>query len=142
MALRYLGRREYARLELQRKLEQRGVPEATAASVVEELTELNLVSDDRFAEAWVRVRVQKGYGPRRIRAELSQRGVPDAVAGAALEAYSDDWYALAAEWAGRKHRGDLDEKARARLYRSGTNRGFTHDHVMRAIDHLRRSEPD
>lgn len=141
MALRYLGRREYALAELARKLRQRGVDEATADAVVADLADQNLVSDTRYAETWARHRVQKGYGPARIRAELRQKGVSDAEAAAALEPFEEDWYGLAQAWAERRHRGALDQKARARLYRAGMNRGFTHDQVMRAIDALRRHAP-
>jgi len=137
MALRYLGRREYACRELARKLSQRGVPSDTAEAVVAELAAENLVSDARYAEARARERVGKGYGPARIRAELRSRGVPDSDTEAALAPFDDQWHELARAWAARRHRGELDEKARARLYRAGMNRGFSHDHVMRAIDHLR-----
>lgn len=142
MALRYLGRREYALEELRRKLIQRGVDGDTADIVVSELADQNLVSDERYAEAWARHRVMKGYGPARIRAELRQRGVGDALIAEALAPFDEEWHDLALAWARRKHRGDLDEKARARLYRAGTNRGFSHDQVMRAIDTLRRDTPD
>ncbi len=143
MAIGYLGRREYAAMELQRKLSLRGVDAAIAETVVAELVAENLVSDRRYAEAWVRQRVQKGYGPSRIRGELRQRGVDESLAAEVLaEAAGDDeaemdWHQQAREWAERRHRGVLDEKARARLYRAGLNRGFSHDQVMRAIDHLR-----
>ncbi len=142
MALRYLGRREYAVEELRRKLVQRGVAPETADAVLSDLSEQNLVSDERYAEAWARQRVMKGYGPARIRAELRHKGVANALAEATLEAACDDWHALAREWAVGRHRGELDEKARARLYRAGMNRGFSHDQVMRAIDHLRSLQMD
>lgn len=138
MALRYLSRREYACEELRRKLQQRGVPSETAEAVVDDLAAQNLVSDARFAEAWARVRVQKGYGPMRIRADLRQKGVGDAFISEALSTFEEGWYEQALQWATRRHRGELDEKARARLYRAGMNRGFSHDQVMRAIDVLRR----
>jgi regulatory protein len=142
MALRYLGRREYALEELRRKLLQRGVADELAEAVVAELAEQNLVSDERYAEAWARHRVQKGYGPARIRAELRGRGVDDGTIAAALTPFDEQWHELARAWAERRHRGALDEKARARLYRAGMNRGFSHDQVMRAIDHLRSLQTD
>ena len=132
MALRYLSRREYACAELTRKLQQRGIAADLAEQVVGDLAEQNLISDERFAKALVRGRVRKGFGPLRIRADLRQKGVPDALIAESLGAFDKAWYDEALAWTRRKHRGDLDEKARARLYRSGTNRGFSHDHVMRA----------
>ncbi len=139
MALRYLGRREYAVAELESKLRQRGVETETLGEVMVFLLDHDLVSDERYAEAWTRMRVRKGYGPARIRAELRRKAVSDGLIAAALAPYDTDWYDLALAWAERKHRGELDEKARARLYRGGMNRGFTHDQVMRAIDALRNT---
>ena len=140
MALRYLGRREYAGQELVRKLQQLGVESETAEAVLEELQELGLQSDTRFAESFSRQRVMAGYGRARIRSELRHRGVNDALVSKALAPFDDDWYELAQAWASRKARGELDEKARARLYRGGMNRGFSHDQIMRAIDALRRGD--
>lgn len=137
MAMRYLGRREHARQELMRKLAQRGVDQGLANAVVDDLAEQNLQSEERYAEARARQRVSKGYGANRIRMELRGKGIDDVLIANALAPFADDWHTLAREWASRKHRGDLDEKARARLYRGGMNRGFTHDQIMRAIDHLR-----
>ncbi|MEE4173465.1 MAG: regulatory protein RecX [Xanthomonadales bacterium] len=137
MALRYLGRREHSVAELEGKLRQRGVQGEALEEAMAFLLDHDLVSDERYAEAWARSRVQKGYGPARIRAELRRKGVSDALVAQALEPYDEAWYDEALRWAERKHRGALDEKARARLYRGGMNRGFSHDQVMRAIDALR-----
>jgi len=137
MAMRYLGRREHARLELLRKLSQRGVDENLANAVIDDLAEQNLQSEERYAESHTRQRVSKCFGLNRIRMELRGKGIDDALVATVLEPYANDWYDLARDWATRKHRGELNEKARARLYRGGMNRGFTHDQIMRAIDHLR-----
>lgn len=142
MAMRYLARREYCRAELVRKLAGRGVDEGVAREAVARLAEDRLVSDERFAESFARQRVERLYGPRRIRAELKHKGVDGATADAVLAPYGEQWYGQAREWAGRQHSGDLDERERARLYRGGTRRGFTHDQIMRAIDRLRdQGEP-
>jgi regulatory protein len=142
MAMRFLGRREHARQELLRKLTQRGVDEALAGRVIDDLAEQNLQSELRYAEAHARQRVGRGYGASRIRMELRGKGIDDALIGTVIEPFEEDWYTLALDWARRKHRGALDEKARARLYRGGMNRGFTHDQVMRAIDQLRSESAD
>ncbi len=137
IALRYLGRREYAAAELARKLQQREIEETIAWQAIEALQEAGLQSDCRFAEAFVRQRVGSFNGPIKIRAQLRQRGLGDALIAQALSEQGTDWHELAADWAARKHRGTLDEKQRARLYRGGRSRGFSHDQIMRAIDRLR-----
>ena len=136
MAMRWLARREYATRELAERLAQRGVPSDIAADAVAELVDEGLVSDQRYAEACVRTRLRKRYGPLRILAELSQRGVDDGVAQAALEAGAPDWVALARSWL-RGHGGQPgadDRGARARAYRRLQNRGFTHAQAMAALD--------
>ena len=42
---------------------------------IERLVDEGLLSDARFAEAFVSARLRKGQGPTRIRGELKQRGV-------------------------------------------------------------------
>ena len=54
-----------------------------------------------------------------------------------MEAYTGQWQEAADRWAAKKHAGDLDRKQQARIYRSGTHRGFTHEHMMRALERLK-----
>lgn len=136
MAMRWLARREYATRELGERLAQRGVPADVAGEAVAGLVDEGLVSDQRYAEACVRTRLRKRYGPLRILAELSQRGVDDPVAQAALDAAGADWVALARSWL-RGHGGQPepdDRDARARAYRRLQNRGFTHAQAIAALD--------
>ncbi|NIP18168.1 MAG: hypothetical protein GWM87_08430 [Xanthomonadales bacterium] len=134
MAYRYLGRREYSRQELTRKLQQRGVETATAEAVVGELDAEGLVSDERFTESFVRSRVSRMYGPLKIRAQLRQKGVGDDLIAVKLASLEDIWPDLALSWVRKRAGEPFDRKEKARLYRSGMNRGFPHDIMMRALD--------
>jgi regulatory protein len=136
MAYRYLGAREHSCQELRDKLQRRGVPRDVAFITVDELAEEGLVSDQRYTESFVRSRVQRHQGPLKVRAELRKRGIADALIDDALSAHEADWSELALAWVGRRVRGALDRNEKARLYRSGTSRGFTHEQMMRAIDSL------
>ena len=77
IAVRYLTRREYGIEELRQKLLQRGSDSAIAEKVVSELAEENLVSDQRFTEMYVRMRMRRLFGPLKIRGELRSRGISD-----------------------------------------------------------------
>jgi regulatory protein len=101
-AMRMLAAREHSRFELARKLRQRGHLQADIDSVLDDLQARNLLSDARFAEAYLEQRLRKGYGPLRVRAELSERGVDNALVDHALECLSPDWPELLAETAARK----------------------------------------
>jgi regulatory protein len=75
VSLRYLARREYSRKELMHHLMARSFPVAVIESVLDDLASKELQSDRRYAECYVRSRISKGYGYRRLLEELKQRGI-------------------------------------------------------------------
>ncbi|WP_373185238.1 regulatory protein RecX [Halopseudomonas sp.] len=87
-ALDLLARREHSRLEMQRKLTLRGASSELCEPVLDQLQEDGLLSDERFCEAYVHARVQRGYGPQRLAEELRERGVDEHIVNAVL---SLDW---------------------------------------------------
>jgi len=77
-AVKLLGTREHSRRELARKLLARGYGAEAVDSVLDELEQDGLLSEARLAEAYVAERLQKGFGPVRIRCELQEKGLSDA----------------------------------------------------------------
>jgi regulatory protein len=134
LAYRYVGRREYSCHELALKLRRRGVDPATAESVVGDLSCKGLVSDARFAEVFTRTRVAGLCGPSKIRALLRQKGIDEELIMATLAEYTDTWADSALAWVRKKATFPMDIKQKGRIYRSGMNRGFSHEHMMRALD--------
>ena len=74
VAIDLLSRREHSQLELRKKLVAKGFADDEVDELLLRLHEENLQSDERYAESYVRQRVDKGYGPIRIRQELRQKG--------------------------------------------------------------------
>jgi len=75
-SLRMLERREHAVRELQDKLLKKGFSKDNVSLVLENLINLNLLSDKRFAEVFVRARIKyKRRSPKAIYFELLKRGV-------------------------------------------------------------------
>lgn len=75
-SLRMLERREHSVKELKDKLLKKGYSIDNVSSVLENLVELNLLSDERFAEVFVRGRIKyKRKSPKSIYFELLKRGV-------------------------------------------------------------------
>ena len=74
-AVAYLARREHSRAELAKKLAAYGEQEEIDR-VLNSLQEAKLLSDQRFAAAFVRSRAER-FGAGRLRQELRQRGVED-----------------------------------------------------------------
>lgn len=133
-ALRLLARREHSRAELAAKLAARGHGRAAVAAALEALAAAGLQSDARFAEAYARSRIERGYGPLRIRAELRERGVGEAEAERALAVLAPDWTALAAGARARRFGPALpaEPAERTRQARFLAGRGFPAE-VVRAV---------
>ena len=87
----------------------------------------------RFAEAWVHHRVERGYGPLRIRQELREAGVDPELTDASLEGAETDWTAqlrrLREKKFGRKLPVDYSEQARQSRFLQ--SRGFPADDIRR-----------
>jgi regulatory protein len=133
-AYRLLGRREYGVVELGRRLHQKW-PEATGvADLIEALVEENLVSDERYTETFVRMRIQRHQGPVKIKAALRQKGIDDVLISRELDGYREQWRELAREWLSRQVSAPLDFAGRKKYYRRLTSRGFTHDQAMDTIN--------
>ena len=142
LAIGCLGRREYGIEELRRKLLQRGAGSGITEQVVGNLVDENLVSDQRFAEMYVRTRIRSLYGPMKIKGELRSRGITDSQIAGALPSEQETWFDIASTWAAKRHRGELDYAARAKMYRSLTNRGFTHEQANVALDRVQAQIAD
>ncbi len=125
-AMSALARREYARVELRRRLLQKCADVEVVDTVLHELQERGLQCDHRFAASFLRYRAGKGYGPIRIRQELAQRGAGVEVVEQAFQGCGIDWRERAEEVRQRKFRGPLPEtfQERARQFRFLSYRGF------------------
>ena len=136
-AVRFLGCREYAVEELRLKLLQRGADSDITDKVIAALADENLVSDQRFTEMYVRMRIRRLFGPMKIRGELRGKGISDTLITAAMSTSDDTWFDAASQWARKRCRGEPDYVERAKIYRSLMNRGFTHEHANVALDSLK-----
>ena len=134
-ALRLLARREHSLTELRSKLASRGHEAGVVEEVLSELARRGLVSDQRFAEAFLRSRLERGQGPLKIRAQLRERGVASGLIDAALGEAEIDWDRRAADArSGRFGEAPpADRKQMARQARFLRGRGFSEAQVVRAV---------
>lgn len=133
LALKLLARREHSRRELRHKLEAKGCAAAVVEPVLSSLEAERYLSDARFAEAYVRIRSERGYGPMRIRAELRERGVDDAVIDACLEPYRDVWLTALARVQTKRFGRAADFAERARQARFFEQRGYTAEQIRAVL---------
>jgi len=131
----YLARREHGEQEITQKLIARGFDRETVEAGVSELISDGLLSDSRFAEAFVYSRFKKGSGPQKIHAELRQRGIDDALISASMEAVGEQWLERVREVRvkkfGQESPGDFKE--RSRQMRFLQQRGFTSEQINGAF---------
>ena len=91
LVLRRLDAAPRTRVELERYLAQRGIPDDVACAVLDRFTEVGLIDDRAYAQGWVSSRHgTRGLGKRAVAQELRRKGVADdVIAGFALDAA--DW---------------------------------------------------
>ena len=133
-AIRLLASREHTRTELRRKLAAKGDAEIVD-TVLDNLVEQNLQSDDRFIEQYIQSRQRKGFGPIRIRHELKEKGANAELIGDWLDERDPVWLKTLQE-AYRRKFGDRppeDLKAKAKVSRFLEYRGFASEQIRRFL---------
>jgi len=132
-AMDLLARREHGRVELTRKLRQRGALPEMIDTALDRLTEEGLLSESRYLESFVSYRARSGYGPLRIREELSQRGLQRTDVELALRESGINWQEQLEDTWRRKFSGHLpiDARERAKQGRFLSYRGYSMEMISR-----------
>jgi len=132
-AMDYLSRREHATQELFQKLLAKEDYEADEISeALARLTGQGLLSDERFTEAFIHQRINRGSGPLKIRSELRQKGISDAMIGAFLNERDAQWQEIALAVRLKKYGSEspLNAKEKMRQIRFLQSRGFTNEQIF------------
>jgi len=130
-----LARREHSRLELRKKLQLRSLDSASIDAVLKQLETENLLSDERFCECYVRMRMNRGYGPLRIQAELVERGVNESLIAEYLDNDKVFWHQQVQQVRLKKFGEEIprDNKEKARQIRFLQHRGFTFEQINQCL---------
>ncbi len=134
----FLARREHSFYELKQKLLKK-FPDAehgAVDSVIARLREQNLQSDERFVEAYVRYRRNKGFGNLHIKSDLGSRRVSEALIDSYLieDDSCDEMVQLLIlkKLAGVKTL-EYGSKPHRKLVNFLHSRGFTHEQVRKGL---------
>lgn len=120
-----------------RKLELRQFDSLTALTVAEYCQQQGWQDDLRYAESYVRLRSQKGYGPRRITSELKERGVDQAIIHSVLAEADVQWHSVAESLLAKRMKlcSETSPKERAKQQRFLLYRGFDMAEVQSLLQH-------
>jgi regulatory protein len=131
-----LARREHGRAELTAKLIQKGYDEELVGGLVATLAAEGLVSDERFVEALVSARRQRGYGPLRIRQEMKDKGVAEELIDRWVDPGDRDWIAQLQRVRVKKFGTMIPREyaERARQARFLQHRGFAAEQIRRVLN--------
>jgi regulatory protein len=132
-ALAYLARREHTRLELARKLDQAGYPEADIEPLLDDFTQRGWLSDQRFAESYVQHKQQR-FGTLKLAHELRSRGVDESIVQQAISTAKDRELEHAREiWKKRYGAPPANALEKAKQMRFLQGRGFSIDTIRRTL---------
>ena len=130
-AVRLLSRRDHSVFELERKLRLREFPQDEIDNALEDLVKRDYLSDERFSEAYIHIRQQKGFGPIRISVELNERGVDERIYQSYLHPSSKQWMESLERTYQNKYRGApiKDYQEKAKRIRFLQYRGYSLDNI-------------
>lgn len=148
-AIAYLNVKPRTKAQVIRYLEGKGCKQTEINEAVAELEEYRYIDDLGYARSYFEIGFEKGRGERRIRYELREKGIRDDIIDAAFKELDSvpDPYEQAYEIAARsisksdEHMSyEEREKARGRIVRRLTARGFTQDVAYRVAKELVKQE--
>ena len=135
VAVRLLSRREHSAYEIRDKLLKRDFDNEEIDRVIVELQQGGWLSDERFAEAYIRMRQLKGFGPMRIAMELNERGVKEGIIDDYLHVDDEVWRQTLEQQYRKKYKDKPieDYNDKAKRIRFLQYRGFALDVIYQVV---------
>ena len=140
-ALNFLSNRVKTKKQVKEYLQKKGYTEKTVSAVMEKLIEYKYVSDENYAEDYVRVYSSK-KGKRLIAMELKQRGVLEDDMRLALDSIENEEESalkIAEKYIKNK------EKSKENLlkcYKYLISKGFDYDLAKQTVERIKTDEDD
>ncbi|MCD6055415.1 MAG: regulatory protein RecX [Gammaproteobacteria bacterium] len=140
-AMRFLVLREHSGLELSRKLTQIGFSKEIIETVLQRLISEGYQSDKRYAEAYLKSRSDRGYGPLAIARDLKERGVDQTIIESIVVIDELHWQEQAGRVRSKKFGGNLPSTLpeKAKQYRFLQYRGFTEQQIAITMKKLAKA---
>jgi regulatory protein len=134
-AMNLLARREYSAQELRQKLSQKSSDQVAINHVIQRLIEDGLQSDERFTEAFTKMRLGQGKGSAVVGFELKQKGISPQLIGVYVQSSDSQWQESLSQLIHRRFAGQIADEPRekAKQLRFLQSRGFTLDQIRQVI---------
>jgi len=137
-AARLLAQREYCSAQIQQKLLARDIEDEMITEVIAQLKRDGYLSDQRFAESYLRSRLDKGETPWLAMKRARQKGADDVSLQLAMDELTADYDAeqTARDLLAMRDPAELrfeDERVWQRQARFLQNKGFGTDIVLRVL---------
>jgi len=147
-AYRYLGNRNHSSFELKLKLSKKDYQKKIIDEVIKELRGKGYIDDHKFAEAFVRTRVERRKeGIVKINSELKKRGISNEIISEVVSNSSDNpvYLSNALELADKKYqtlknKNLVYQKLKGRLFNFLKGKGYTPDIIFNVIDTVLENE--
>ena len=135
-AIYSLAMREHSRYELKNKLLKKDYSKnVDLDKLLDELEVSDYLSDQRFAESFIRSRVARGQGKIKILNELKHRGVSATLINFSMKESNVNWFDLANQIRERKfgENTPVDYKEKTKQMRFLSGRGFDSEMIRYAV---------
>jgi len=132
-AVALLARREHSRFDLGRKLQRYTQDQQLIEQVLDQLEEKNLLSNERFAQQFVRSRAAR-FGQQRLRYELQQHQLPaEQIEQVLQETAATEFERAVAVWQRKFQQPPEDQRDYARQFRFLSQRGFPPEFIHKIL---------
>jgi len=134
-AMNLLARREYSAQELRQKLSQKSSDLDVINQVIQRLIDDGLQSDERFTEAFTKMRLRQGKGSVVVGFGLKQKGISPQLINAYVQHLDMQWQEALSQLINRRFAGQIanDPREKAKQLRFLQSRGFTLDQIRQVI---------
>ena len=129
-----LSRREHSEKEIYLKFVNFVNSKDTLLEEILKLKEEGLISNQRYAEAYIRSRFHSGFGPIRIKYELEKKGVIESIIKTAFQETDLDWDdKLKSEFKKKYESNDMKSLNDNKILKFFLYRGFDLEKISKLI---------
>ena len=129
-----LSRREHSEKEIYLKFVNLVNSKDTLLEEISKLKEEGLISNQRYAEAYIRSRFHSGFGPIRIKYELEKKGVIESIIKTAFQETDLDWDdKLKSEFKKKYESNDMKSSNDNKISKFFLYRGFDLEKISKLI---------